>query len=189
MQARSRKPCLNNIEKALQILYQKGAPTRLIPTAVEIFEGDKNTQRVWPLLKVIFDLFAMVDVNKSTMNILRWISMCLFQTGNQVKHKFDKLNHSINILMQDSSMKNNILQEIYGQFQDGIMMMCIIRMYIRQDPNLQENTQIGPTDTRNIFLYPLNKQEVIHNQFQVCNALRRNGINVFLHPQEIVDNI
>ena len=67
--------------------------------------------------------------------------------------------------------------------------MCIIRMYIRQDPNVQENMQLVVPDSRNIFLFPVNKQEVIHNQFQVCNILRRNGMNVYLHPQEIADNI
>jgi hypothetical protein len=50
---------LNNIEKALQIIYQRGAPSRFIPTAEEIFESEKNTQKVWSLLKVIFDLYAM----------------------------------------------------------------------------------------------------------------------------------
>ena len=29
LQGRSKKPCINNIEKALQVLYQRGAPTRV----------------------------------------------------------------------------------------------------------------------------------------------------------------
>ena len=73
----SKKPCLNNIEKAVQVLYQKGAPSRFIPTAEEIFEADKNNSRVWMLLKVIFDTFAMSDVNKLTPYILKWIGMSL----------------------------------------------------------------------------------------------------------------
>jgi len=77
LQARSKKPCLNNIEKALQVLYQKGAPSRFIPTAEEIFEGERNPQRMWILLKVIFDIFAMSDVLKLTPYILKWIAMSL----------------------------------------------------------------------------------------------------------------
>ena len=38
----SKRACINNIEKALQVLYQKSAPIRFIPTAEEIFEGEKH---------------------------------------------------------------------------------------------------------------------------------------------------
>jgi hypothetical protein len=69
----SKKACLNNIEKALQVLYQKGAPSRFIPTSEEIFEAEKNPQRIWALLKVVFDIFGMQDVNKLTPYILKWI--------------------------------------------------------------------------------------------------------------------
>ena len=34
-------------EKALEIILQKGAPTRFIPTADEIFESEKNQVRIW----------------------------------------------------------------------------------------------------------------------------------------------
>ena len=89
----SKKPCLNNIEKGLQVLFHKGAPSRYIPTAEEVFEADKNPQRIWVLLKVIFDMFAMSDVNKLTPYILKWISMSLQFFGPQMKHKSDMVQN------------------------------------------------------------------------------------------------
>ena len=77
LKAISRKQCINNIERALQAMYQKGAPSRFIPTADEIYEADKNQNRIWILIKVIFDVFAMSDVNKLSPYILKWISMSL----------------------------------------------------------------------------------------------------------------
>ena len=47
---RSKKPCLNNIEKALQIMYQKGIPSRYILTSDEIYEGEKG-ERIWLMLR------------------------------------------------------------------------------------------------------------------------------------------
>ena len=69
--ARARKPCLNNIELALSALYQKGASPRgniptftitVVPSADEVYESDKYPDKVWLLLRSIFDIFAMHDV-------------------------------------------------------------------------------------------------------------------------------
>ena len=70
---RSKKPCLNNIEKALQVMYKKGLPHRLIPTADEIFEGQKQ-ERIWLMLRLIFDVFGMHDVNLLRPKIMTWIT-------------------------------------------------------------------------------------------------------------------
>ena len=50
MQVRTKKPCLNNIEKAISIMFQKGVPSRYILTAEEIFDGQK-VERIWMLIK------------------------------------------------------------------------------------------------------------------------------------------
>lgn len=68
--ARARKPCLNNIELALSALYQKGASPRsksplkfaVVPSAEEVYESEKYADKVWLLLRAIFDIFAMHDV-------------------------------------------------------------------------------------------------------------------------------
>jgi len=51
VKARARKQCLNNIEMVLSVLYQKGASSRLVPSAVEIFEGDKHSDKIWLFIK------------------------------------------------------------------------------------------------------------------------------------------
>ena len=71
--ARAKKPCLNNIEKALQVMYQKGIPSRYILTAEEIFECQKQ-ERIWLMLRQIFEVFAMHDVNLLRPKILTWIT-------------------------------------------------------------------------------------------------------------------
>lgn len=70
---RARKPCLNNIEKALSVMYQKGVPSRYVLTADEIFDGAK-AERIWLMLKNIFEVFAMHDVNVLRPKILAWIT-------------------------------------------------------------------------------------------------------------------
>ena len=70
---RAKKPCLNNIEKSLSVMYQKGVPSRYVLTADEIFDGVK-TERIWLMLKNIFEVFAMHDVNVLRPKILAWIT-------------------------------------------------------------------------------------------------------------------
>ena len=70
---RSKKPCMNNIEKALQVMYQKGLPHRYIMTAEEIFESQKP-DRIWLMLRQIFEVFAMHDVSLLRPKILSWIT-------------------------------------------------------------------------------------------------------------------
>lgn len=38
MTVRSKKPCINNIEKAISVMCQKGIPAKYIPTSEEIYE-------------------------------------------------------------------------------------------------------------------------------------------------------
>ena len=85
--ARAKKQCLNNIERALSILYQKGAPAKCkirramiiidIPTAEEIFEDDKHSERIWVLLRTIFEVIAMYDVKLLREKIVKWINKSL----------------------------------------------------------------------------------------------------------------
>jgi len=48
-----------------------------IPTADEIFEGDKYTDKIWILLRTIFDVFAMHDVGLLLLKIVKWINKSL----------------------------------------------------------------------------------------------------------------
>jgi len=62
MSVRAKKPCLNNIEKAISVMYQKGVPSRYVLTAIEIFEGTR-VERIWLMIRAIFEVFALHDVN------------------------------------------------------------------------------------------------------------------------------
>ena len=70
---RAKKLCMNNIEKALSAMYQNGLPSRYILTAEEIFEGQK-VDRIWLMLRQVFEVFAMHDVNLLRPKILSWIT-------------------------------------------------------------------------------------------------------------------
>ena len=78
----SKKACINNVEKCMQALYQTGAPRRNIPAAEQVFESEKNQSKIWILLKLVFDIFAMADVNKLAPYILKWINMSLQYFGH-----------------------------------------------------------------------------------------------------------
>lgn len=75
--ARAKKQCLNNIERALSILYQKGAPPRCIPTSEEVFEADRNPEKIWVLLRTVFEVFAMHDVALLLPKIVKWLNRAL----------------------------------------------------------------------------------------------------------------
>ena len=70
---RTKKPCLNNIEKAISVMYQKGVPSRYVLSAEEIFEGQK-VDRIWLMLQNVFEVFAMHDVNVLKPKITSWIN-------------------------------------------------------------------------------------------------------------------
>ena len=88
------------------MLYQKSAPIRFIPTAEEIFEGEKHQQKIWLLLKVIFDIFGMHDVNRLTPYILKWISMSLQYFGPQMKLKTEAVNVNVNMAISKPQQPN-----------------------------------------------------------------------------------
>ena len=54
-------------------MYQKGVPSRYVLTADEIFDGIK-AERIWLMVKQIFEVFAMHDVNVLRPKILTWIT-------------------------------------------------------------------------------------------------------------------
>eukprot|EP00347_Sterkiella_histriomuscorum_P008154 403346176 len=133
--ARARKQCLNNIEKALSILYQKGASPRYIPTADDVFDGDKNTEKVWLMLNTIFDLFAMHDVRLLTPKIVKWINKSLMQYGHS--------NSRQDLMISSKS------EEIYHEFKSGVILAYVLGLYV-------ENPKLRP-DFREMFEHPQNR--------------------------------
>ena len=82
LKARVKNQCINNIEKAITTLYNKSVPFKLIPTAEEIFETEKNAPKIWIMLKAVFDYFAMPDVYKLSFYIFKWINLSLLYMGD-----------------------------------------------------------------------------------------------------------
>ncbi|CDW90019.1 UNKNOWN [Stylonychia lemnae] len=129
MKARVRKQCVNNIEKALSILYQKGASPRYIPTADDIYEGEKNPEKIWLMLHSIFDMFAMHDVRVLTPKIIKWINKSLQQFGSYKSH-----------LMMGQKQ-----EEIYEEFKSGLILALLFLLYVENAslrPDLREMTEV-----------------------------------------------
>ena len=114
---RAKKLCMNNIEKALSAMYQNGLPSRFILTAEEIFEGQK-VDRIWLMLRQVFEVFAMHDVNLLRPKILSWITSIiqLFNPGLQIP-----------------PAQNQKMQDFYKPFQVGLPFFYIFYLYIRDE--------------------------------------------------------
>lgn len=124
--AKARKQCINNIEKALSILYQKGAAPRCkflcrclifhldIPSAEEVYEGDKYPEKVWVLLKTIFEIFAMHDVTLLLSKIVKW------------------LNKSLSYFPGMISLRAKP-EDLYHDFKNGVLWACILALYSESD--------------------------------------------------------
>lgn len=54
-------------------MMQKGIPTRHVLSAEEIFEPTKP-ERIWLMVRSIFEVFAMHDVQVLKPKILAWVS-------------------------------------------------------------------------------------------------------------------
>jgi hypothetical protein len=76
MNVRARQPCINNLEMAISVMGQKGLPPRNILQADQIFDMSK-TERMWVMIRSIFDNFAMHDVTVLKSKIMSWLSQII----------------------------------------------------------------------------------------------------------------
>ena len=141
---RAKKQCMNNIEKALQAMYQNGLPHRYILTAEEIFEANK-ADRIWYMLRQVFEVFAMHDVNLLRTKILSWITSII-----------QLFNPDVEI----PAAQNQKLQDFYNTFRTGLPLFYIFCLYIR-DESLRPN----PAE---FYEMPSNIEEVKSNLHLVC---------------------
>mmetsp|Transcript_16014 Transcript_16014/g.24837 ORF Transcript_16014/g.24837 Transcript_16014/m.24837 type:complete len:104 (-) Transcript_16014:1818-2129(-) len=58
--------------------------------------------------------------------------------------------------------------------------MVIVKLFVN-DPQFEP-------DSKMMFLYPMNTQEFLHNQFHIHQVLRKNNIPIYMQPQEFLDN-
>lgn len=71
--SRSKQPSINNLEMAISVMAQKGLPARCLMSAEQIYELSK-IERMWQMIKSIFEVFAMHDVTVLKPKIMVWIS-------------------------------------------------------------------------------------------------------------------
>ena len=79
-----------------------------IPTSEEVFEGDKD--KVWVLLRTIFDVFALHDVSLLLAKIVKWINKSLSYFPG--REPISSAPH-----------------EIYQEFKSGVNLACILALY------------------------------------------------------------
>ena len=165
--ARAKKQCLNNIERALSILYQKGAAPRFVPTADEIFEGDKaHHEKIWILLRTIFDVFAMHDVGLLLPKIVKWI------------------NKSLSYFPGREPI-NSQPEDVYQDFKTGVNLACILFLY--GPANGDGSGEEFLPDFRMIYEQPQNRSEVMHNLNYIFNMAIKNNVPIYLKPAEYLD--
>ena len=58
---------------AISVMGQKGLPPRNLLTAEQLFEMSK-VERMWQMIRSIFDVFAMHDVTVLKPKIMNWLS-------------------------------------------------------------------------------------------------------------------
>lgn len=83
----------------------------MVPSADEIFEGDKQGEKIWLLLKQIFDIFALHDVTLLMPKIVKWI------------------NNSLQYFPQREFVGTRA-DDLYLDFKNGVNLACIIFMYV-----------------------------------------------------------
>lgn len=72
------------------------------------------------------------------------------------------------------------MHEIYQHFQDGIALMCVLRLFV-EDPQLRP-------DPAMMFQYPVNRQEYVHNLQHIHHVQYKNNVPIYLQPAEFLDS-
>ena len=144
-----------------------------MPTSEEVYESEKNAEKIWNLLKIIFDLLAMHDVSLLMPKIVKWINKCL--TFYQ-KQSFGQA---------DSSPQRRLLQigskaeDLYQDFKSGVVLAQIVYMFV-------SDKQYQP-DFKMMFEFPQNWQEYLHNLSYITHIAIKNNVPIYLKPQEYLE--
>ena len=91
-----------------------------IPTADEIYDGEKNVEKVWVLLKAIFDIFAMHDVNLLMPKIIKWLCQSLDYFS------FTQRGEGSKALLGEYPKA----EDLYNGFKTGLPLACILYLYV-----------------------------------------------------------
>ena len=72
------------------------------------------------------------------------------------------------------------MQELYKEFQDGIVLTCVFLLFV-------PDRQLEP-DTTMLFQYPVNRQEYVHNLQYVAAVAQKLSVPLYLQPAEFLEN-
>ena len=117
---RTMRPCVNNIEMALSVIWQRGRPNaRRMPTAEEIYEG--RSERIGWLIRELFQCFVMRPMrNKSRCsNMLKWYQEVLSAYG---RHLSDRT-------IEPPYVGDNFSKSLWENFHDGVNLACIMHYF------------------------------------------------------------
>lgn len=118
---------------------------------------------------------AMTDVNKAFTAVLKWICLSLQFFGPQFKNKYDTIQGLLSRVMTGSvsdAAKMNILQDLQVELRDGMVLMCIIKLFGDSHNFL--------FDPKFMFQFPANHQEMVQNVNVINEMMFKNGVPVYL---------
>ena len=117
---RTMRPAVNNIEKALSVIWQRGRPNaRRMPTAEEIFEG--RSERIGWLIRELFQCFVMRPMRSKSRcsSMMMWYQEILSAYGRQVSDR----------VLEAPYRGEAFGKALWKAFHDGVNLACIMHYF------------------------------------------------------------
>eukprot|EP00949_MAST-11_sp_MAST-11-sp1_P000941 g941.t1 len=162
---RTMRPAVNNIEKALTVIWQEGQPnSRRMPSAAEVFEG--KSERISWLVAEVFECFVMRDLRSPgrIRPMMRWYA--------EVLQHYD-------ITLDPEVMRPPYKGAAYGQnlwqcFRDGVALACVLHFFCGQT-----GTSMLPSfNIKRIWSNPIAVRQCMDNAEYVLETLREMQIPI-----------
>jgi thiol-disulfide isomerase/thioredoxin len=122
---RTMRPAINNIEKALSIIWRKGRPNaRRMPTAKEIFEA--KSERIGWLIREVFDCFVMREmrVPSRCSKMFQWFQDILGAYGRSLRPR------TVNAPFRGEAFEKSLWED----FHDGTNLACVLHYFCGSIP-------------------------------------------------------
>eukprot|EP00741_Cyanophora_paradoxa_P006647 tig00001029_g6430.t2 len=169
----SKQPALNNIEKALSIIWKRSRRAQYIPSAEEIYE--KKPEKVYSLLHEVVEAFVLSDARGAAVakEMRRFYGDALRPYGKLLSH------HAFSFAKKGGEA---LLWEDFGS---GAALACVLHRHIAckaqrpvaQYPKLPVPEHIP--DLSRVYCQPENEEEARANVGYVLELLRMNGLPCF----------
>lgn len=163
----ARKPALNNIEKALGVVYRSREFNRSrIPEAKEIFEG--NINKIIILLDELFIVYMQQPLYKNAPRMLKWYQKILKQYQRPLAEE----------VLDDGNVSS-----VWPAFQNGVSLFCAI--YHFYGPiQIGEGETIIKIDPMRVVSFPDNYDDIRANLIYVFSLLKALEVEALWTPDE-----